>query len=802
MQNTQQNSFAEYVINMVCDFMNYCRGNMSITDMFTPTLAVLYAMHKGYHIKVYDNRQMEFYTDINNDDKLYHDLLGLIPHDAHIERALCRLINNLESISREEFNAVYVEVLAGLFDYMASHSGKTGGEFYTPSAITKLMAYFVNKEECGEILDPFCGTASIIHKLNKDGQIVMFDGQELNLQTSIYARLNTEAYYHCDNSIGNYDSIAKWNNGRFDAIVSCPPFGLRLSPEQRFCAEHVSPYCSNKSVEEILLKRAFRQNDARLVVTLFSMGFCYKGEPGSYEYELRKELIERNLVDTIVALPSNILYGTSVPCIILVCKANRSNNEPVKFIHAEDYFTGTGRKRVFEYDRFVEMIEGDECDCEKIPLDEIRLFAYNLYPSLYFKRDYKLKEGQDMVRLEKLLIPAEGIPTSMEEANEIISNSELSNNFIGILLNTGKTSTPSRTRSGVICYNGESGNSKYLLVSNVSGENRYAIHTDKKEFFCPSNIKVYKVNEELVTPEYLVYLLSNSFAITKGRMPLSGFMMLPIIIESIDKQKEIVNKEVQQFHQKVKKEQEADAKRLGVKQSVSDLEHMLGATQVRIGKIISKLEKATPASDNYTEIVKSLKDNVEYMNRVIQYNSTSIEEESFNLKEGNFIEFIQDYADGWKNYGGPYFELSLNNEVGSELKARFDKTLMTVMLDSILNNAARHSFGKRKGDNHQVEISISNVSYKEQPYVLLSIANNGSSFADGFTVEDYISKGRFVSSTGRSGLGGYHVHQITKGHNGFLCLDSNKIWSVIVDVLIPLSITEENSYPAYEKECV
>ena len=80
MQNTQQNSFAEYVINMVCDFMNYCRGNMSITDMFTPTLAVLYAMHKGYHIKVYDNRQMEFYTDINNDDKLYHDLLGLIPH--------------------------------------------------------------------------------------------------------------------------------------------------------------------------------------------------------------------------------------------------------------------------------------------------------------------------------------------------------------------------------------------------------------------------------------------------------------------------------------------------------------------------------------------------------------------------------------------------------------------------------------------------------------------------------------------------------------------------------------------------
>lgn len=49
MQNTQQNSFAEYVINMVCDFMNYCRGNMSITDMFTPTLAVLYAIARQEH---------------------------------------------------------------------------------------------------------------------------------------------------------------------------------------------------------------------------------------------------------------------------------------------------------------------------------------------------------------------------------------------------------------------------------------------------------------------------------------------------------------------------------------------------------------------------------------------------------------------------------------------------------------------------------------------------------------------------------------------------------------------------------
>ena len=52
------------------------------------------------------------------------------------------------------------------------------------------------------------------------------------------------------------------------------------------------------------------------------------------------------------------------------------------------------------------------------------------------------------------------------------------------------------------------------------------------------------------------------------------------------------------------------------------------------------------------------------------------------------------------------------------------------------------------------------------------------------------------------GLGGYHVHQIAKGHNGFLCLDSNKMWNMIVEVLLPIESTEYNDIPAYDNECI
>lgn len=287
-------------------------------------------------------------------------------------------------------------------------------------------------------------------------------------------------------------------------------------------------------------------------------------------------------------------------------------------------------------------------------------------------------------------------------------------------------------------------------------------------------------------------------------MPLSCYMKLPVVIDSLDIQRELVNKEIQQFNQKVDAEREADAKRLGVKQNVSDLEHMLGSTQLRISKIITRLENATPSSENYHHLVKSIKDNVEYMNRIIHYNNASIDSESFNMKDGDIATFINNYVDAWNNYGGEYFELSVQNLLQDDIKMSFDKTLLTVMFDSILNNAIRHSFHKRKNytKHNVVQIGLSVVEHNGLPYVLLSVSNNGDPITDGFTIEDYISRGRYTASTGRSGLGGHHVYQIVKGHKGFLYLDVNKVWNMIVEVLLPIESTISNDIPAYDKECI
>lgn len=287
-------------------------------------------------------------------------------------------------------------------------------------------------------------------------------------------------------------------------------------------------------------------------------------------------------------------------------------------------------------------------------------------------------------------------------------------------------------------------------------------------------------------------------------MSIKAFAYFPLVIDSKANQLQIIGRILRQHADKVKAEHEANERRLGIKTNISDLEHMLGSTQMKINNIIEKLTTIKPDNEQYPETVKQLKDNVEYMNRIIHYTNASIDKESFNKKEYDFMSYLEDYLSAWANYGGNYFRLTVSNDIDGKISLLFDKALMTVMLDSVLSNAVRHGFHKRKNftvDN-QVNIGLSMENYKNKPYLVVRIANNGEPISDDFTIDDYITRGRYSANTGRSGLGGYHVFQIVKGHHGFLSLDSNKVWNVIIEILLPIENVELNGLIDYEHECI
>ena len=796
MQNTQQQISVESILDMIWQSMNQLRGAASFDDLSIHVLTTLYAFHKGYPL----DREHVNFVQASKNDALFNDLVNAVYTSVIDRRAQLSLINELQTINRQNFNTIYREVLRGFYDRLSTYGGRINGEFYTPQEITRLMAHILKKNDCKSIYDPFCGTASIAYELIKETPHIKFQGQEVNPRTSLYARVYLEASCGSDKGIRVDDSTRYWSKEQYDAIATCPPFNLRLNADQQQAIANLVPNFFCSSIEDLVLSAPFSANYAKLSVALVPTGFCFRGQNGGLDYESRKHLIEENLLDTVIALPTNILYGTSIPSVILVCKKHRMHNDPITFIHAEEYTLGDNRKRRLDVERLIEMMKTSREDCVDVQHSEVIKYDYNLNPSLYVKKDFDLKDGQQVVHLGDLITLTDG------ERNADVDNkiplTSLSSDFIEILLNNSKVTPIAESRRGISYRTFEVSDKKYLLSHTASMENRYGLFTDKKRFSCPADVKVYIVNETMVTPEYLAYILVNNPAISKSRMTLSNYMSFQIVIDSLENQKELVSKLVQQYTAKVEAEREADAKRLGIKQNISDLEHMLGSTQLRIGKIIKRLESCTPDMANYQQVVKQLKDNVEYMNRIIRYSNANIEQDSVYRKSDDLIEYITSYVDGWINYGNNCFELSVVNELGENPSISFDRNMLTVMFDSILNNAVRHGFHKKKMDGNIVQIRLSLVERESKPFVLISVANNGVSMMEGFTIDDFISRGRFSASTGRSGLGGFHTYQIVKGHEGFMYLDSNKQWSVIVEVLLPVDSSSINNIPEYDHECI
>lgn len=796
------------VINNLWQILNRTRSVESISDALTTVLLHLYCYHKRYGL--YDfHKECSIYPDY---DFLCGDLeTSILESEAYsklknekLNRELRYFIDSIseEGITPEDFNTIYVDVLRWLFELACIHAGRKEGDFLTPYAITKLMAYFVKKNGCSSVYDPFCGAASIVHELSSNGEVVRFEGQDLNHKASLYARVNAEAVYGDDSCIRVGDSFRDWNGQKFDAVVSCPPFAMRLSPNQIESLGDNNIQFPCRTIDDLLFLRSFAINQSAMTVTLHPTGFCFKG---GHERELKKYLVDNNLLDMIIALPANILYGTSIPCVLVICKQGRDNSAPITFVNAQDYFLEQKKDRTFDYQRFISMIEGDKHDCVYVNREEVANYDYNLAPELYQSEQIELKDGQRLVNLGDVLKMVALKPTETPVV-DVVSTSCLSSDFISVLRNKDMTVKPNQVGKSNIYCTLQTGGKTYLLTSSISVGNlkKYGIYTNDEILQCSPTIQAFEVNDSLVTPEYIVYILLNNKVITQSSMPLSGFMNLPIVIDNMEKQKMIVEEVVNRYYEQVKAEQEADAKRLGVKQNISDLEHMLGPTRLRIDKIISRLEKASYYSDQMSQLVKSLKDNVDYQNRIIQFSNSQIDSESFNLKQCDIVKFIETYSDSWRNYGGPYFDLQVCDKAEDDILVNGDTTMLTVMFDSILSNAARHGFHKnRNHTSHNVlQISTSLVLYNDNPYVCLSFANNGDPIPDGFTIRDYISKGRYSASTGRSGLGGYHVYRIAKGHNGYIYLDSNKMWNVVVEVLLPICSPANQNFSEYEHECI
>jgi len=305
------------------------------------------------------------------------------------------------------------DVLGFIYEYLiekfAANAGKKAGEFYTPHEVSLLMSeivanHLMDREKI-EIFDPTSGSGSLLINIGKSASKyiegdnkVKYYAQELKQNTYNLTRMNLVMRgIEADNIVtrngdtleddwpyfDENDPIGTYNPLYVDAVVSNPPYSQNWNPadketDPRYAGYGLAP--KGKADYAFLLHDLYHIKPDGIMTIVLPHGVLFRG---GEEGEIRKNLIEKNKIDTIIGLPANIFYGTGISTIIMVLKQKRANTD-VLIVDASKGFVKEGKNnklRASDIKRIVDVVtrrESVDKYSKVVSRDEIRANDYNL----------------------------------------------------------------------------------------------------------------------------------------------------------------------------------------------------------------------------------------------------------------------------------------------------------------------------------------------------------------------------------------------------------------------------------------
>lgn len=339
-------------------------------------------------------------------------------------KVLVKLLDSIGELNLGNYQDNSIDVFGDAYEFLmgmyASQAGKSGGEYYTPQEVSELLAKItvIGKTEVNKVYDPACGSGSLLLKFAKvlgKGNVKQgYYGQESNITTYNLCRINMHLHdINYDKfNIAHGDTLVSPKHADiepFEAIVSNPPYSTSwegkdnpiLINDPRFTPAGVLAPKSKSDLAFTMHILSYLASNGCAAIVEFP-GVLYRG---GAEQKIRKYLVDNNFVDTVIQLPSDLFFGTSIATCIIVLKKNKENTD-IQFIDASKEFVRDGNKNKLNNDN-IEKILNAITNKEEIEyfstltkVNKIEENDYNLSVNSYLEQKSE-KEEIDIKLLNK-----------------------------------------------------------------------------------------------------------------------------------------------------------------------------------------------------------------------------------------------------------------------------------------------------------------------------------------------------------------------------------------------------------------
>jgi len=283
---------------------------------------------------------------------------------------LTKIIESIGNLKLGDYqdntNDLFGDAYEFLMTMYASNAGKSGGEFFTPQEVSELLAEItvVGKKQVNKVYDPACGSGSMLLKfakvLGKENVRQGFYGQEINITTYNLCRINM--FLHDINyekfNISHGDTLIEpkhWDDEPFDCIVSNPPYSIKwegdsnplLINDPRFSPAGVLAPKSKADLAFTLHMLSWLSTSGTAAIVEFP-GVLYRS---GAEQKIRKYLIDNNYIDTVIQLPPDLFFGTTIATCVVILKKSKKDNATLFIDASAEFVRGGSKNKLSETNR-------------------------------------------------------------------------------------------------------------------------------------------------------------------------------------------------------------------------------------------------------------------------------------------------------------------------------------------------------------------------------------------------------------------------------------------------------------------